>query len=68
MENERLARALPSEYFVNLLSLISDGDGRVPVFTEDNKFISQDRIHLTKDGAKFIGKKLFEHPLLSPLK
>jgi len=68
MENERLARALPSEYFVNLLVLISDGDGRVPVFTEDNKFISQDREHLTKDGAKFIGKKLFEHPLLSPLK
>jgi peptidoglycan/LPS O-acetylase OafA/YrhL len=68
MENDRVAHALPGEYFVNMLVLISDGDGRVPVFTEDKKIISQDRIHLTKDGAKFIGEKLFEHPLLSPLK
>lgn len=68
VENERLARALPGEYFVNVLSLISDGAGRVPVFTEDNKLISQDREHLTKDGARFIGKKIFEHPILSPLK
>jgi peptidoglycan/LPS O-acetylase OafA/YrhL len=67
-ENERLAHTLSSEYFVNLLSLLSDGYGRVPVFTEDHQIISPDKFHLTKEGAKFVGKVLFEHPLLSPLK
>jgi peptidoglycan/LPS O-acetylase OafA/YrhL len=68
IENERAARALPHEYFINALSLLSGGDGRVPVFTEDRQIISPDTFHLTKAGAKFVGKRLFEHPLLSPLK
>lgn len=67
-ENETAARALPSSYFVNLLGLLADKDGRVPVFTDDGKIISQDRAHLTKAGAKFVGRKLFEHRLLAGLK
>lgn len=66
--NKKISQTLPKKYFVDLLSLISDDEGRVPVFTEDRKIISQDREHLTKDGAMFIGKKIFEHPLLVPLK
>jgi lysophospholipase L1-like esterase len=66
--NEQLERLLSEEYFVNLIGLISDGHGRIPVFTEDGMLISQDRVHLTKAGAKYVGKRLFEHPLLVPLK
>jgi hypothetical protein len=66
--NERVARTLPPDQFVNLLALIADEDRRVPVFTDDRKIISQDRSHLTKNGAKFIGKIVFEHPLLRALK
>lgn len=66
--NEQLARLLPKDHFVDLIGLISDGEGRVPVFTEDGMLISQDRVHLTKAGAKYVGKRLFEHPLLMPLK
>ena len=67
-ENDEMKRTLPNEYFVNILALISDDDKRVPVFTDDLKIISQDRTHLTKSGAKFLGKVVFDHPLLVDLK
>ena len=66
--NERMAQTLPPSYFVNLLGLIADQDGRVPVFTPERKIISQDREHLTQAGAKYVGKILFEHRLLEKLK
>jgi peptidoglycan/LPS O-acetylase OafA/YrhL len=66
--NDEMARALPDAYFVNVLATISDEHGRVAVFTEDGKLISQDGGHLTQAGAKYIGKLLFEHKLLVELK
>lgn len=67
-ENQQMLKTLPPSYYVDLLAMISDTQGQVPVFTEDRKLISQDSFHLTKDGAKYIGKRLFESPLLAPLK
>ena len=67
-ENNAMARSLPNAYFVNQLAILADDDGRVPVFTNDKKIISQDRSHLTKDGAKFVGEKLFDDALLRQLK
>ncbi|MFN0316752.1 MAG: acyltransferase family protein [Burkholderiales bacterium] len=66
--NEKLANALPNTIFVNLLALLADSERRVPVFTDAGRIISQDKNHLTKDGARFVGKILFGHPLLAPLK
>jgi hypothetical protein len=47
--------------------MISDADGRVPVFTPTGKFISEDRTHLTEAGARYIGSIVFQHPALSAL-
>lgn len=44
--------------FVDLFSVIMDSDGKVPVFTDDCQFISQDCRHLTKAGAQFFAEKL----------
>ncbi len=66
--DKELANELPSTCFVSLLTTIRDPQGRVPVFTENGKLISQDRRHLTKSGAKFIGALLFEDPRLQDLK
>ena len=63
-----LKEMIPASMYVSILEMISDAPGQVPVFTEDGKVISQDRIHLTKAGARFVGKKIFEHPLLAPLR
>ncbi len=67
-ENQRLARAITDRHYVDMLAMLCDAEGRVPVFTDTGKFISQDTRHLTKDGARYVGKIIFEHPLLRELK
>lgn len=61
--DNRAARvALPADVYVDVLGLLDDGTGTVPVFTPDRKFISQDRRHLTRPGARFVGEKVFAQP------
>lgn len=67
-ENARMRETVPADQFVDVLAMITDGDGRVAVFTEDHKMMSPDRKHLTREGARFLGGQIFEHPLLVPLK
>lgn len=55
--NEEL-KAEWTDKFVDLISLVRDGNNRVLVFTPDGKFISHDTIHLTKDGAIYFADKL----------
>lgn len=62
--NKYLEKTVPANNFVDILSLLEDKNGRIPLFTEDRKLISYDRAHLTYNGAKFIGQKIFKHPNL----
>lgn len=39
--------------FIDLIRPVMNRDGKVRVFTDDGKLISQDCMHLTKAGAKF---------------
>lgn len=63
--NAQVRQAIPAKYYVDLLGLLDDGTGTVPVFTPEHKFISQDRKHLTKAGARFLGDKVFAQPQFS---
>jgi peptidoglycan/LPS O-acetylase OafA/YrhL len=58
--------SVPDGSFVDVLELTMDSDGRVPLLTPDGELISEDGGHLTRAGARFIGKRVFEHPLLAP--
>lgn len=51
-KNERL-KAIYPDCFIDMIEMVRQPDGKVKVFTEDNRFISQDCIHLTKAGAQF---------------
>ena len=53
--------------FVDLLGMLMDNQHRVAVFTPDHKFISQDREHLTRAGAAYVGGILFRDPRLRAL-
>jgi peptidoglycan/LPS O-acetylase OafA/YrhL len=68
VKNAEAVRTLPADRFVNLLEILDDETGRIPVFTPDRKVISQDREHLTQAGAGYVGRLMFEHPLLRPIK
>jgi peptidoglycan/LPS O-acetylase OafA/YrhL len=65
--NNGMRQNLPPEVFVDLHALIC-GDGAVtsPAFTPEGKLISYDGSHLTREGAKFVGQRLMNHPLLRP--
>jgi peptidoglycan/LPS O-acetylase OafA/YrhL len=68
IETNRLAReTFAGVPYLDLLALMGDGEGRVPVFTPDRKFISQDRAHLTPAGAAWLGALMFAQPELADL-
>jgi peptidoglycan/LPS O-acetylase OafA/YrhL len=51
-KNQNLKSEWGSRY-IDLISIVADENNKVPVFTSDGKFISQDCRHLTKAGAKY---------------
>lgn len=51
-KNNSLKAQFPDIY-IDMINLMLLSDGKVRVFTNDGKFISQDCHHLTKAGAKF---------------
>lgn len=61
--NESLRREWQGSY-IDLIARINDENGRVPIFTPDRKFISQDCRHLTRAGAQYIAR-LFESDLVA---
>lgn len=46
------------ERYIDLLGIVIDAEGKVPVFSYECKFISQDTRHLTQSGAMFYAKIL----------
>jgi len=53
--------------FVDPIKLICGTDQTCPVFTDGLKLISYDGRHLTKYGARYVGKKLFQHSVLGKI-
>lgn len=67
--NEVGRATFPDGNYVDLLSSLGlDREGRVPVFTPDRKFISQDRQHLMPAGARYLAVLLRDHPALSAMR
>lgn len=42
--------------YIDMMNPVTEPDGRVHVFTDDNMFISQDCYHLTEAGAKYYAR------------
>jgi hypothetical protein len=57
--NDALRSALGAHH-VDLLGRIMDSEGKVPVFTPECRFISQDTRHLTQAGARYFAHVLAE--------
>jgi peptidoglycan/LPS O-acetylase OafA/YrhL len=69
MDANRVARELvPEDCFVDLLAMVAGDDGRVPLLDGSGKLLSEDGGHLTLAGARFVGDRLFSHPVLVPLR
>ena len=60
---------LPADIFVDQYALIcGEGQMTCPVFTPNGELISFDGGHLTKQGASFVGERIFLSAALSQLK
>lgn len=66
--NEIMKKSVNANAFVNTHQLICGTSSTCPVFTKDLKLISFDGGHLTKEGARYMGKILFKSPVLGRFK
>ncbi len=53
--------------YIDIINKIIDKNGKVPIFTDKNMFISQDCRHLTKAGATYLAK-IFDEELFKIIK
>lgn len=56
MENNTKLGEKYGDHFIDLIGAVQTEDGSVRVFTDDDRFISQDCMHLTKYGAIYYSK------------
>lgn len=56
-KNDRL-KTQYADCFIDMIALVQKPDGKVPVFSADGRFISQDCRHLTKAGARMYAKNI----------
>jgi len=66
--NDIMKKNLTGQLFVNTHQLVCGSTSTCPVFTEELKLISFDGGHLTKEGASYLGKILFQGSVLGSLK
>jgi len=53
LEDEKLLQTEWNTNYISLISPIIDKEGKIRIFDDNGKFISQDTVHLTKAGAIF---------------
>jgi peptidoglycan/LPS O-acetylase OafA/YrhL len=56
--NEFMVKTLKDDNFVNLIDIFCTKNNQCPIFTPDLMLLSYDGIHLTRDGANYLGGKL----------
>lgn len=62
-EASRLYRALtPPQLYVDVIAVLSHDGQHMPVFDSEGRILSEDRVHVTRAGARFVGERVFRHP------
>ncbi len=62
--NSLMQATIPRNTFLDLSTMLCDGQASCPLFTDRGELISYDGSHLTKAGAGYVGQKLSAHPLM----
>lgn len=66
LTNDVMVENLKDYEFLNIIEILCDEDSLCPQFTAESELIFHDGSHLTRAGAKYLGKLIFETPLLLP--
>ena len=60
-ENNKNRKRFGKNY-IDIMGMVLNKDNKVPVFSNECKFISQDGVHLTESGAKFFSELISDDP------
>ena len=58
--NRKMKKLIPKESYIDTLELICNNDFECNIFLAESKLISHDGAHLTLDGARFLGDRLYD--------
>jgi hypothetical protein len=53
----KISASVPSECFVDFLTVFGEKDRKLRVFDDSGEFLTHDGLHLTRKGAEFFGKR-----------
>ena len=57
--NQAYRAITPPSLYVDILADLSITDGTIPIFDDAGRMLSEDRVHLTRPGAAFVGARVF---------
>jgi hypothetical protein len=63
--NAMLKAGLPAGVFIDQIGIVCGPEERCPLVTDEDGLIAYDGGHLTRDGAAYIGKRLFTESALA---
>jgi hypothetical protein len=64
LEAEREYRSMtPSSLYVDIIAHLSPDGLHVPIFDEGGRLLTEDRVHITRAGAAYVGKRIFTDPI-----
>jgi hypothetical protein len=66
--NALLQKGLNDSILINIPQTLCTSNYTCPIFTPTGKLISFDGEHMTPDGALYLGKIIFQNPILTALK
>ncbi len=60
--NRRYRSFARDDHYIDVIAHMS-ADGRTsPIFDEAGRILSEDRVHITRSGARYVGKRIFADP------
>ncbi len=65
--NADYAALVTPDHYVDLLGIVRQRHGGLPVFDAQGRILSADRIHLTQAGAQFFGQEVLDEPVWRPI-
>jgi peptidoglycan/LPS O-acetylase OafA/YrhL len=64
LEANKLYRSIsPNDLYVDIIMHLSPDGLHVPIYDEGGRILSEDRVHVTRAGARFVGKRVFTDPI-----
>ena len=62
IENNAVLKQTYGKNYIDIMGMLLDENNRMPVFSSDCMFLSEDGVHLTQSGAKYFSEVLAKNP------